>query len=453
MKYYESSAALPEFVSRRAGTVGEPQWFGDIRLKALEAFQGSAWPTQKDEEWRRTSIREFDLDALGFHENDLSSREGHRSVDDEELERHEQAGVLGFQNGRLTSRGLLSSLVRRGVYLNDLAGFFTDIAEGRSFPEGLPGKIEEAYQEALNTADNKVFQWGLAALGYGAVLYVPRGVEVEDIVRITLSHEGEDEACFPGLFVVLEDEAKAGVHVTWAGSGGFLVNQSNVFLVGEAANLSVAQVQRSDDEVVIFTNGRSVIRRDGRFRHFEALLGGGFIKNRVDSTLAGPGSDLELDGVYYADDERHMDMRTVQHHLAPHAVSNAVYRGAVNSGARTIYQGLIEVAPQAKQTDAYLSNKNLVLSDGAKADSIPCLQIDTNDVRCSHGSTTGKLNPEQVFYLESRGFPREEAIQSLILAYYEDVLGRAHEHVAHEVRELLEEQLAGSVHELALNYR
>jgi Fe-S cluster assembly protein SufD len=451
VKVYENSAALTEYVSRRPHVMNEPGWFHGIRQKALEKFKSSQWPTQKDEEWRRTSLKDFDLDALEFVEAVIPEKI--RRIEDTELEQAEHAGKLSFHNGQATSQGLLTDLAQQGVYFNDLSGFFSDAAQVGRLPEALVAGVEKAYAEALGNADNKVFQWGLAGLGYGAVLYLPKSVEVEDIFRITMSQEAEDVASFPSLFIILEDQAKAAVHLTWSGEGGFLINQSNAFLVGEAAELSVAQVQRSSDEVVVFSNTRTIVQRDARFRHFEALLGAGFVKNRVDSTLAGPGSDLELDGIYYADEERHMDLRTVQHHIAPNTVSNAVYRGAVNSGAQTVYQGLIEVALQAKKTDAYLSNKNLVLSDGSHADSIPCLQIDTNDVRCSHGSTTGKLDPEQIFYLESRGFPKEDAIQALILAYYEDVLGRAQEQVAQEVRTLLEEQLVDSAHEIALSYQ
>src|SRR5690606_29930646 len=183
----------------------------------------------------------------------------------------------------------------------------------------------------------------------------------------------------------------------------FLINQSNLFVVGDAANLSYAQTQETGDGVVAFCNGKSLVSRDSKFRHFEAILGAGFVKHRIDSSLLGPGSDLELDGIYFADGERHVDLRTVQHHNSHHAVSNAVYRGAVAEEAHTIYQGLIEVSPGASGTDAYLSNKNLILNDGAQADSIPCLLIATDDVRCSQGSAAGRLRADLVFYLMSRG--------------------------------------------------
>jgi Fe-S cluster assembly protein SufD len=120
-----------------------------------------------------------------------------------------------------------------------------------------------------------------------------------------------------------------------------------------------------------------------------------------------------------------MDLRTVQRHRSPKATSRAVYKGAVASGGRTIFQGLIEVAPGASGTDAYLTNRNLILGERARSDSIPTLKIGNNDVKCSHGSTTGRLNAEELFYLESRGLSSAEAREMLVVGYFEDILASA----------------------------
>jgi Fe-S cluster assembly protein SufD len=146
------------------------------------------------------------------------------------------------------------------------------------------------------------------------------------------------------------------------------------------------------------------------------------VKTRSRVTLSGEGADARLKGLYVAREGRHVDIGTLQEHRSPRATSDALYKGAVHPGGRSVFQGLIEVAPGAPKTDAYLTNNNLVLGEGARADSIPQLNILTDDVKCSHGSTTGKLDPGQIFYLQSRGFSPDGARRELTRAFLNQVL-------------------------------
>ena len=428
MKAYSNTGDIPRFIQDQM----EPTWYKELRNQAFSLFEQVSWPSLKDEEWRRTDISSFDLDGLSF----VGSEPG-VSVTTHPTEGY--AGAISFTNGTSTLASISAQEQGNGVVFQTLDQFLADNSEPTS-PQAKA--FTKGFQQSLDSADNKVYRWSLAAASYGVVLYVPKNHECSAPFRIDFKADKEDMVTMPQVAVILEQGAKAVVELCWSGQGGFLINQNNFFVVGNGANLSFTQMQTCGDEVVVFTNGKSIVERDARFRHFESILGGGFVKNRVDSSLVGPGSDLELDGIYFADEERHMDLRTVQHHYSDHAVSNAVYRGAVADEAHTIYQGLIEVSPKGKGTDAYLSNKNLVLNDGAQADSIPCLQINTDDVRCSHGSTTGKLRADQIFYLMSRGFSREQAQEALILAYFQEVLGRVHESLQDEIVGLLEHQIS-----------
>jgi len=433
VKVYNSTGELAQFIGDR----GEPSWFASLRNQALEQFKKISWPTLQDEEWRRTDISSFDLDALSFSVPAVAQP---RVLSDSDLSSVGYAGKVEFSNGLCISLGLLGDEEKSGVVFTTLQDLLSKDTTGSS---KVAKALVRGFEQSLESADNKVFRWSLSAASYGALVYIPKNHRVEKSLRITISASGDDFVTFPFVGVVLEPGAQATIEMAWEGQGGFLVNQSNFFSVGDGANLSYTQIQKTGDEVVVFTNGKSQVERDARFRHFEAILGGGFVKNRIDSSLLGPGSDLELDGIYFADKERHIDLRTVQHHKSHHATSNAVYRGAVADEARVIYQGLIEVSPEAHGTDAYLSNKNLVLNDGAKADSIPSLQINTDDVRCSHGSTTGKLRADQVFYLMTRGYSRSQAQETLILAYFQEVIGRVHESLQDEIYSLLFDQISG----------
>jgi Fe-S cluster assembly protein SufD len=203
-------------------------------------------------------------------------------------------------------------------------------------------------------------------------------------------------------------------------------------------------VQDLSGDTAFFLYDRVSVNRDARLRYYVANLGAGIAKTRVEVEQAGAGSDAELSGLFCAHAGGHMDMRTVQRHLADHTTSRTLFKGIALDNARTVYQGLIHVGGQAAGTDAYLSNKNLVRGEGARADSIPSLRIETNDVKCSHGSTTGRLDEDQVFYLMARGVPRKEAETMLLRAFLAEVVDRAPAQIQAELDASLRTRLQGA---------
>jgi Fe-S cluster assembly protein SufD len=212
-------------------------------------------------------------------------------------------------------------------------------------------------------------------------------------------------------------------------------------VVGEAAGLELYHLQDLPIRSLGFAHGTARVARDGHLLTFEAALGTGLLKSRLDCSLDGPGSEAFLHGIYLSRAHQHMDIRTVQRHRAPNATSRAFYKGAVKDNSRSIYQGLIEVTPAASKTDAFLTDRNLILNDGARADSIPSLRIDTNDVKCSHGSTTGKIDPAHLFYLMTRGLTRSEAERMLIQGYFEELLEGALPRFAEALRKLVDARI------------
>jgi Fe-S cluster assembly protein SufD len=224
--------------------------------------------------------------------------------------------------------------------------------------------------------------------------------------------------------------------------GPLFCNLGSDIRLAEEASLEIAALQNLGDESYVVNHADAVVNRYGVLRHFSSEIGGSAVKSRLTCSLAGPGSEAEINGVYLCSGRQHMDLRTVQRHLAPQTASRAFYKGGARDEGRAVYQGLIEVAPGAAKTDAYLTNRNLLLNDGARADSIPSLQIKTDDVRCSHGSTTGRINESEVFYLMSRGLDRAEAESMLAMGFFEDLLEPVSEPLAGELRELLAARLA-----------
>ena len=255
------------------------------------------------------------------------------------------------------------------------------------------------------------------------------GLEIAEPFIIEFTESGVGALSAPHVVVSLGEGARASVIQRLGGVPGteekLLCNAGLDLLLSDAAGLKYFEAQDLGGQSLYFRNARARGGRDSSLRHFDAAFGGRLVKTRIESGLAGRGAEAFLDGVYFCGSGQHMDLRTVQRHHSPSATSRAYYKGAVASGGRTVFQGLIEVAHGASGTDAYLTNRNLILGDAARSDSIPTLKIGNNDVRCSHGSTSGRLSEEELFYLESRGLSRRDAREMLVVGYFEDLLDKA----------------------------
>jgi len=192
----------------------------------------------------------------------------------------------------------------------------------------------------------------------------------------------------------------------------------------EGAQVRYIHLQQFGENVWNFTTERVRLERDAAINLVQVGLGSKLTKANVQTLLAGPGSSAEMLGVYFASGNQHLDHHTLQDHLAPHTTSDLLFKGAVKDTARTLYSGLIRVRPIAQRTDAYQNNRNLLLSEDARADSIPQLEIEANDVRCTHGATAGPIDQEEVFYLQARGLPRADAESLIVSGFFQPVIDR-----------------------------
>jgi len=245
-------------------------------------------------------------------------------------------------------------------------------------------------------------------------------------------------------------EGNASLNLIWSiegapdGESEPLVNAGFTASIGSNANLDFTLRQNLGVRVNTFLHSRVNVNEDARLTFRESHLGSRVLKSRTRVILNAGGARAQLKGIYVANENRHIDIATVQEHRSPRTTSDALYKGAVRSGGRTIFQGLIEVSPHAEKTDAYLSNRNLILGDDARADSLPQLNILTDDVKCSHGSTSGRLDPTQLFYLQSRGYSPEEAARELIRGFIGEALAGAPETVSGILHDDLEQVLNGA---------
>jgi Fe-S cluster assembly protein SufD len=292
--------------------------------------------------------------------------------------------------------------------------------------------------------ENRMYPFHYSAWTHGVLLYVPSSVLIEEPFVVSFSEGGDGRFSIPHVVGVVGSGADATlieqVHGTEEEGEVFLSDGADLE-VGAGGRFSFFARHDLNIDSSTVSNGFGRIGRDAHLHHFLSSFGGMFSKFRFDAALLDQGADALIDGIYFANEDQHMDMRTVQDHRGPHTGSRTFYKGAVKDEARSVYQGLIKVDHDAPQTDAYLTNNNLILNDGARSDSIPSLQINTDDVKCSHGSTTGRIDQRQLFYLLTRGYNPTEARVMLVQGFFEELISRAPAVVQEELRNEVEERI------------
>jgi len=396
---------------------------GDLIANADDRYKNLSWPTPAEEEWRRTDVTRFPFDEFQPYTRDASesvirSVPAPLSI--------ESAARARFVAGECVDFEVSEELARSGLYFAPLAPGVRDISGDGDAANAV---LSSLVQRAAERIDNRLLAWHYARPIHGTIIYVPKGLKLELPIVVEFFEAGESVLANPHVFLAVDEGADVSVIqvVRSAHEGRVLCNAGSDAEVKDNARLEIVSLNDFGASTTAFEHRMARVGRDARLHHFGGYFGGDLTKTRLEVGLDGEGAEAYLDGAYLGENEQHMDIRTVQYHRAPHTASRSFFKGAVGDAARTIFQGLIEVEETATQTDAFLTNRNLVLNDGARADSIPSLKIRTNDVKCSHGSTTGRIDEDQVFYLMSRGFPRSEAKEALVEAYFEEVIERAHD--------------------------
>jgi Fe-S cluster assembly protein SufD len=271
------------------------------------------------------------------------------------------------------------------------------------------------------------------------VVTVPADTKVEGPAMITVTGPGDGEVAYGHLQVCLEPHAEAVVVLDHRGSGTYAENVELV--VGDGARLTIVAVQDWDDDGVHLTAQHTRLGRDAVLRATAVSLGGDVVRQSLTVTFAEPGGDAELLGLYFADAGQHLEQRLLVDHATPNCRSNVNYKGALQGSpgkpdAHTVWIGDVLIQAAAEGTETFELNRNLVLSDGARADSVPNLEIETGEIKgAGHASTTGRFDDEQLFYLMSRGIPAEQARRLVVRGFFGEILQKI---AVPQVRERLE---------------
>ena len=285
-----------------------------------------------------------------------------------------------------------------------------------------------------------------AAWGDGVLVHVPRGAKLTEPVRIELPLDLSGTALAWRVVVVLEEGAEAEVWEHWSSSGDNvdgLLNAVAELHVGEGANLRYVNTQDVSESAWVFATQRARVERDGKLDWTALGFGSTSGKVRMETNLAGPGAEARVTGGYAGGAGQHLDYDTTQEHAAPNTSSDLAFRGVLAAGATAVWRGMIRVDPGAQQTDAFQESRNLLLSTEAHADAIPGLEIEADDVRCTHAAAIAQVDKEQLFYLTSRGLDPAEAKSLIVEGFLESLVERlAAGPVRNEVSAALEKRLA-----------
>lgn len=395
-----------------------PAFLVRYRENAWAAFEKLALPTTKDEPWRRTDLKQLQIGSFRLPEQV-------ENLDLPGVPAELLAPLVDREHGGqivLTADGVDidvdSSITDQGVIFTDLA-----TAEKKH-----PDILEKVLGQIVRADEGKFAALAGSMARTGVLVYVPANVRLEEPLHSVLWGPGSSLAYFSHIIVWVEDGAEL-TYVHESASPTEVEGQSlHAGLVevhvGDNANLRFVELQSWGEHVWNFTHERSRVGRNGNLDWIVGALGSNLTKSFQDLDLIDDGANGRMSGFYFTDGRQHLDFDTQQNHMAPHTTSDLLYKGALIENSRSVWQGMIYVAPGAQKTDGYQANRNLLLDRTARADSIPGLEIMADDVRCTHGATIGKIDPDHIFYLLSRGVPQKDAQRLIVEGFFDPVMQR-----------------------------
>jgi Fe-S cluster assembly protein SufD len=429
---------------RQAGSIlsgpvdsrGFPDWFCDQQRAAWKQFESLPKPTRKDQAWRFANVDLLDLTPFKFGET--LSEDDRAEILDQSRGLDEVAGRLIFAGNELVHRDVISDQLRqRGVIFQPLERAMVEHADlFRKHFMSRPATLGSAKFAALHQA----------LVSSGTFLYVPRGVEIELPIEIFHWLGGENTSVFPHLLLVTDELAKVTVFEHFRSahrqSPGFACGVNDL-IAGPGAKVTYVCAQNWGDNVLALQINSTEVEHEACVKSLNLHLGSRYSRFESLSRLTGEGARSDLLAVSIADGIQEFDARTLQDHTSPHTTSDLLYKNALNDRARNIFGGLIRVEPHAHFTDAYQKVRNLLLSDDAEANSMPGLEILADNVKCTHGATSGQIDADEMFYLQARGIPPATARQLLVSGFLNEVIERLEERVlADHLRKLIEEKFA-----------
>jgi len=391
----------------------EPSWLTDLRNSAWKHYCNSPMPSQLDEEWMRTDIRLLHLDRFSLP----------AETDDATLptavlsEGVTLSGMLAMKDSRVVATELDARAAAQGVLFGNLETMVREHGDLLR-PHLLSRAVDPLHDKfsALHAA----FWTG------GTLLYVPRGVVLKDPL-CTLTALSEGQVDLGHTLVVLEDDAEATLlsesHSLPGCESGLHCGAVEILLAPES-RFRYVNLQEWGRGVWHFSHQKALLDRDASLQWTIGALGSRLAKVNQHVGLVGEGADAQVNGIMFSEGRQHLCYHTLQHHEAPGCHSDLLYKSALQDDSRIVWRGMIKVDPLGQKTNGYQRNDNLILDRSARADSIPGLEIEADDVRCTHGATSGRVDDEMIYYCQTRGLTRKEAVRLIVSGFFQQVSDR-----------------------------
>jgi Fe-S cluster assembly protein SufD len=414
-----TEALNPAAVEKLA--ISEPQWLQERRSHAWDVYERTPMPTTKLEEWRYTDLKKtLDLDALKLSTAESMTDQATwperlRAAMDED---RDASGHMVIIDGHVVHTDIDEGLAAKGVILeslHDAVANHPELVQEHLATEAVPA--EEGKFAALNAA-----LWN-----DGIFLYVPRGVALELPIRVTRWFSESATAYFSRVLIVAEHSSQVSYVDEMLSDdvpAQTFTSTAVEVIAKQNAQVQYVAVQRLGKGAFYQSVQRTLAHRDSTLDTLNVALGASVTRVDLNARLLGPGANSDMLGLYFGDGDQHFDFNTSQDHTVPNTSSDLLYKGALDGASHSVFRGIIRVYPGAQGTDAYQTNRNLLLSPNARADSLPNLEIEADDVKCSHGATIGELDAEAKFYLMSRGLPLVQAERLVVLGFLGEVLSK-----------------------------
>jgi Fe-S cluster assembly protein SufD len=403
------AATFEQFLKLSSGTT----WLEQLRRESWERYTSMAWPSRSDEDWMRSDLRPFQLQRYSLP---LEASQESIALPCWLTEGVELAGRLETIDSHVRRCEVSTAASSKGILFGSL----------ESMSVQHPEIVQKYLYSVLDAKQDRFAALHAACWQGGHLLYVPKGVVVREPFHVLagMSDGGTD---LGHTLIVLEDGAEATflyeANSPNAEAGGFHCGGVEIVLQPNA-RLRYVNLQDWGRNAWHFAHQRAKLMRDSSLQWTIAALGSRFAQVSQQVALCGTGAESQVNGVMFTQDRQQMTYNTIQHHRAEHCRSDFLYKAALQDRSRTVWRGMIKVDTAAQKTDGYQRNDNLLLSDQCRADSIPGLEIKADDVRCTHGSTSGKVDEELIFYARSRGFTRKEAIRMIVTGFFQQIFDR-----------------------------
>jgi len=394
-----------------------PAWWREFKRRSFGTYSNLPMPSRADEHWRFSNrsrlarIVDYIFDDSNAAEHPNSFAEG------TPLTSSETARLAFVDDHLVDASPLPNELSRVGV-------LWLPIAEAIR----THGDLLKDYfmKQAANLGSEKFAHLHAAFVKSGALLYIPKEVEIESPFSVFNWSSRPKGSIFPHTLVIAEENSRASL-VEFHGSIGenpaLSCGVTHLF-AGVGSKLDYTLVQNFNEQTLGFQFNSNVAGRDSQIDMHSIILGCQQYRSETHGQVKGAGAHVDMRSMALTEANQEIDQRTLQTHAAPNATSNLLFKNALMGESKTIFSGLIKVDETAQQTDAYQTNRNLLLNPSAEANSLPGLEIEANDVKCSHGATTSEIDEEEIFYMLARGIPKPVAQELVVYGFFEEVLDR-----------------------------